>query len=212
MESKEKLNEKLEFQTSFKGLLAILKERKFHKKTVYLSVSGIITILNILLLIFSKEVDYFVLLKVYTSNFLPVFVAFCGFSMTAYSLVVGFLNYGTFKTALEEWYSKKLQDKSNTMSKYSIYQKGIALFALTILMLLVTVIFLLITKFFVELEIYVSCNGVLAYNAVIFYISTLLSGWCFILVMYNIINIFTFSQNINKLVYRERENNKNTSA
>ncbi len=150
----ETLNNKKEFQNSFKGLFSIISDRKLYKKPVY-SLSGFFIIIVNIAFFFSKDLitnkDYFELLKIYVTIFLPPFITFCGFTMTAYSLVVGFLNYGVFKSTIEKFYSLKiLTEKSpskDNLPKFSVYQKAIALFALAILVLLATVGYFLIVKF-----------------------------------------------------------------
>lgn len=206
----ETLNKKKEFQNSFKGLFSIISDRKLYKKFVY-SLSGFVIILVNIAFFFTKELitnkDYFELLKIYVTIFLPPFITFCGFTMTAYSLVVGFLNYGVFKSAIEKFYSLKIQTEKSTskdnLPKFSVYQKAIALFALAILVLLVTVGYFLIIKLFTEIEFVVKCDKIEYFNAFNLLLITLLTNYCFILIVYNIVNIFTLSQSLNKLIYKD---------
>lgn len=206
----ETLNKKKEFQNSFKGLFSIISDRKLYKKFVY-SLSGFVIILVNIAFFFTKELitnkDYFELLKIYVTIFLPPFITFCGFTMTAYSLVVGFLNYGVFKSAIEKFYSLKIQTEKSTskdnLPKFSVYQKAIALFALAILVLLVTVGYFLIIKLFTEIEFVVKCDKIEYFIAFNLLLITLLTNYCFILIVYNIVNIFTLSQSLNKLIYKD---------
>ncbi len=206
----ETLNNKKEFQNSFKGLFSIISDRKLYKKPVY-SLSGFFIIIVNIAFFFSKDLitnkDYFELLKIYVTIFLPPFITFCGFTMTAYSLVVGFLNYGVFKSTIEKFYSLKiLTEKSpskDNLPKFSVYQKAIALFALAILVLLATVGYFLIVKLFTEIEIVINSDKIEYFNAFNLLIITLLTNYCFILIVYNIVNIFTLSQSLNKLIYKD---------
>jgi hypothetical protein len=151
--------------------------------------------------------DYFELLKIYVTIFLPPFITFCGFTMTAYSLVVGFLNYGVFKSTIEKFYSLKIKTEKSpskdNLPKFSVYQKAIALFALAILVLLATVGYFLIIKLFTEIEFVVKCDKIEYFNAINLLLLTLLTNYCFILIVYNIVNIFTLSQSLNKLIYKD---------
>lgn len=206
----ETLNNIEEFQNSFKGLFSIISDRKLYKKPVYL-LSGSFVILVNIAFFFSKDYitnkDYFELLKIYVTIFLPPFITFCGFTMTAYSLVVGFLNYGVFKSTIEKFYSLKIQTEKSpskeNLPKFSVYQKAIALFALAILVLLTTVGYFLIIKLFTEIEFVVKCDIIEYFNAINLLLLTLLTNYCFILIVYNIVNIFTLSQSLNKLIYKD---------
>lgn len=206
----ETLNNIEEFQNSFKGLFSIISDRKLYKKPVYL-LSGFFVILVNIAFFFSKDYitnkDYFELLKIYVTIFLPPFITFCGFTMTAYSLVVGFLNYGVFKSTIEKFYSLKIQTEKSpskeNLPKFSVYQKAIALFALAILVLLTTVGYFLIIKLFTEIEFVVKCDIIEYFNAINLLLLTLLTNYCFILIVYNIVNIFTLSQSLNKLIYKD---------
>lgn len=199
-----------EFENSFGGLKKIIIERKLYKKKPYY-ISGILILLINAIFYFSKSyftnIEYFNILKVFVSTFLPAFITFCGFTMTAYSLVVGFLNYGVFKSTIEEWYRMKIEiDKglsNRELPKFSLYQNGIALFALAILTLLFSVIVFLIIKFVIDLNLESESNHIEIFNAFILLITTLISNFSLILMVYNIVNIFTFSQSLNKLVYFE---------
>jgi hypothetical protein len=206
----ETLNNKKEFQNSFKGLFSIISDRKLYKKPVY-SLSGFFIILMNIVFFFFKDLitskDYFELLKIYVTIFLPPFITFCGFTMTAYSLVVGFLNYGVFKSTIEKFYSLKIKTEKSpskdNLPKFSVYQKAIALFALAILVLLATVGYFLIIKLFTEIEFVVKCDKIEYFNAINLLLLTLLTNYCFILIVYNIVNIFTLSQSLNKLIYKD---------
>lgn len=206
----ETLNNKKEFQNSFRGLFSIISDRKLYKKPVY-SLSGVFIIILNIAFFFSKDFitnkDYFELLKIYVTIFLPPFITFCGFTMTAYSLVVGFLNYGVFKSTIEKFYSLKIQTekspRNDNLPKFSVYQKAIALFALAILVLLATVGYFLIIKLFTEIEFVIKCDKIEYFNAFNLLIITLLTNYCFILIVYNIVNIFTLSQSLNKLIYKD---------
>lgn len=202
----ENLNENISFKTSFSGLFYIIKSRKLHTKKAYIYSTILVLVSNVLMFIFKDHITsltYFNLLESFISTYLPALITFCGFSMTAYSLVVGFLNYGVFKTTIEEWYKLKLKNPSETQNilKYTIYQSGIGLFALTILLLLVTVFIGLLTKFIISINILVYCKYVELFNALILFILMLLCNYSFILMIYNIVNIFTFSQSLNKNIY-----------
>jgi len=204
----ENLNENISFKTSFSGLFSIIKSRKLHTKKTYLFSTIILLVSNILMFVFKDcitSLTYFNILESFISTYLPALITFCGFSMTAYSLVVGFLNYGVFKTTIEEWYKLKLKNPSDTKNilKYTIYQSGIALFALTILLLLITVFIGLLTKFIISINIIVYSKYVEAFNAFILFILMLLCNYSFILMIYNIVNIFTFSQSLNKNIYAQ---------
>lgn len=206
----ETLNNKKEFQNSFKGLFSIISDRKLYKNPVYV-LSGFVIILVNLVFFFNKDPitnkNYFELLKIYVTIFLPPFITFCGFTMTAYSLVVGFLNYGVFKSTIEKFYSLKIQTekspRKHILPKFSVYQKAIALFALAILVLLATVGYFLIIKLFTEIEFVVKCDKIEYFNAINLLLITLLTNYCFILIVYNIVNIFTLSQSLNKLIYKD---------
>lgn len=206
----ETLNNKKEFQNSFKGLFSIISDRKLYKNPVYV-LSGFVIILVNLVFFFNKDSitnkNYFELLKIYVTIFLPPFITFCGFTMTAYSLVVGFLNYGVFKSTIEKFYSLKIQTekspRKHILPKFSVYQKAIALFALAILVLLATVGYFLIIKLFTEIEFVVKCDKIEYFNAINLLLITLLTNYCFILIVYNIVNIFTLSQSLNKLIYKD---------
>lgn len=200
-----------EFENSFKGLRGIIFERKLYKKFSYILSGSIVLILNVAFF-FAKEsitkYDYFEILKIYINIFLPAFITFCGFTMTAYSLVVGFLNYGVFKSTIEKWYKMKINENKNSITtsktklpKFSIYQNGIALFALAILILLLTVILFLLLKFIIELNIEIELEQIDILNAIILLITTLLTNYSILLMFYNVVNIFTFSQSLNELVY-----------
>ncbi|MDE5490649.1 hypothetical protein [Elizabethkingia meningoseptica] len=203
-----KLNSTNEFEYSFKGLFSIINSRKLYKKKPY-RYSTILLLILSLLFFFTKDyfcdVTYFKILKSFTSTYLPALITFSGFSMTAYSLVVGFLNYGVFKTTIEEWYTNKIKtcgqknDKKNL--EYSVYQEGIALFAITILLLLTTVFIALLVKLIVDLEIVIGWKCIEVFNSFIMLILVLLTNYCFILIFYNIVNIFTFSQALNQMIY-----------
>lgn len=200
-----------EFENSFKGLRRIIFERKLHKKFSYVFSGSIVLILNLTFFFVKNDSikhDYFEILKIYINTFLPAFITFCGFTMTAYSLVVGFLNYGVFKSTIEKWYKMKITEKNNSINasknklpKFSIYQNGIALFALAILILLLTVILFLVLKFIIELNIEIEMEHIDILNAFILLIATLLTNYCILLMFYNVVNIFTFSQSLNELVY-----------
>lgn len=206
----ETLNKKEEFENSFKGLFSIIWNRKLYKKPVYI-VSGLLIICINVLFFFVKNFitdrEYFDLLKIYVTTFLPAFVTFCGFTMTAYSLVVGFLNYGVFKSTIEKFYSLKIRTEQlgndNKLPKFSVYQQAIALFALAILVLLITVCYFLIVKFTTEIQFEIESKLVEVFNAVNLLILILLTNYSFILIVYNIVNIFTLSQSLNKLIYKE---------
>ncbi len=203
-----------EFENSFKGLRNILSERKLHKNNIY-KWSGLLIILFNFLFFFAKsflvDKSYYSILKIYINTFLPAFITFSGFTMTAYSLVVGFLNYGVFKSTIEQFYRIKIEKKlemeqSNLkIPKYSLYQNGIALFALAILTLVSTVVIFLIIKFFIELELKIENDFVEIFNAILLALAILLTNYCCILIIYNVVNIFTFSQSLNKLVYEEQK-------
>ncbi|HAY3534874.1 hypothetical protein BAY06_07200 [Elizabethkingia anophelis] len=199
-----------DFSYSFKGLISIIKERKLFFKKPYLYTLITVIISNLILYFIKShlvKLDYFEILKIYVNIFLSPFVTFCGFTMTAYSLVVGFLNYGVFKSTIEQWYLLKINiDKGlikKDIQKYSLYQNGIALFALAILLLLLNVVILLITRFLTDLHIEIAWNCIEVLNAFILFIITLISSYCIVLIFYNIVNIFTFSQSLNELVYHE---------
>ncbi|MGJ1325128.1 hypothetical protein ACR780_20810 [Sphingobacterium faecium] len=202
-----------EFENSFRGLKNIICSRKLYKNKVYIYSGAFILLFN-LVFYFTKsfilDKDYYSILKIYVSTFLPALITFSGFTMTAYSLVVGFLNYGVFKSTIEQWYQIKIiaenQNSNEVIPKFSIYQHGIALFALAIITLLSTVLFFLIVKFFLELEIKSDCEFADNVNAIILTLATLSTNYCCILMIYNIVNIFTFSQSLNELVYIEEKN------
>lgn len=201
-----------EFENSFTGLKNIIFERKLYKKYPYLLSGLFLIILNIVFYLIKDHItklDYFDILKIFVSTFLPAFITFSGFTMTAYSLVVGFLNYGVFKSTIERWYKMKINEqhsdkKSNSsLPTFSIYQNGIALFALAILILLFSVMFFLIIKFIIELNIELNGNNIELLNAFILLLVMLLSNYSILLMFYNVVNIFTFSQSLNELVYHE---------
>ncbi|UQA76720.1 hypothetical protein K2F45_06930 [Sphingobacterium siyangense] len=201
-----------EFENSFKGLRNIISERKLHKNKIY-CFSGFLIIIFNAVFFFTKNFffdnSYYSILKAYIGTFLPAFITFSGFTMTAYSLVVGFLNYGVFKSTIEKWYRIKInleREQSNLkLPKYSLYQHGIALFALAILTLVSTVVFFLVIKFFIELDLKAENGFVEIFNAILLTIAILLTNYCCILIIYNVVNIFTFSQSLNKLVYEEQK-------
>ncbi|MDV3774560.1 hypothetical protein CMU14_15920 [Elizabethkingia anophelis] len=214
-----KLNKVNEFENSFKGLFSIINNRKLHKKKPYLYTTIALVFLSILFYFIKHYfcgITYFKILKSFTSTYLPALITFSGFSMTAYSLVVGFLNYGVFKTTIEQWYTIKIKDRKQNIededSKYSLYQEGIALFALTILLLLTTVFITLLVKLIVDLDINVNWEYIEVFNALILFSLVLLSTYCFILIFYNIVNIFTFSQALNQMIYIQelKKENKDT--
>lgn len=208
----------IEFENSFKGLINIVLSRSLHKNRIY-KYSGICIIILSIVFFFVKDCvttkTYYTILKTFVNTLLPAFITFCGFTMTAYSLVVGFLNYGVFKNTLEKWYELKIKIEKKEIDlelpQYSLYQNGIALFAFAILALLFTVFFLIATKIIIELEIEIFSNQIEKFNAIIFTIILLLTNYCGLLMIYNVVNIFTFSQSLNELVYREKvqELNKN---
>lgn len=194
-----------EFENSYKGLAIIIIERKLYKKKSYLITIVLIFLINVFLYLKNDtyKLDYFTLLKNYVETFLPAFITFCGFTMTAYSLVVGFLNYGVFKKSLETWYNNKIEEENNNKSfpKFTLYQKGIALFALSVLMLLLNVILFLFIKFIISLNIEIKSDCFDSFNAIFFLVVTLLTSLNIIIVIHNIVNIFTFSQSLNQLTY-----------
>jgi len=211
----ENVNDKLEFQNSFKGLFNIIWDRKLYKNPVYLFSGLTLTVLNILFFFLKKEfidIEYFDLLRIFVGTFLPAFITFCGFTMTAYSLVVGFLNYGVFKSTIEKFYTLKIiseqDDENKKLPKFSVYQKAIALFALAILVLLFSVAYFLIIKFTTELEIEVENSSIELFNAINLFFVIILTNYSFILIVYNIVNIFTLSQSLNKLIYKEEFDKK----
>lgn len=214
----ENLNDKVEFQNSFKGLFNIIWDRKLYKNPVYFFSGLILTLLNVLFFIFKKkfiDIEYFDILRVFVGTFLPAFITFCGFTMTAYSLVVGFLNYGVFKSTIEKFYVLKItleqENENKKLPKFSVYQKAIALFALAILVLLFSVAYFLIIKFVTELEIKVENPSIEIFNAINLFFVILLTNYSFILIVYNIVNIFTLSQSLNKLIYKEEFDKKKKS-
>jgi len=200
-----------EFENSFKGLRRIIFERKLHRKFSYILSGSIVLVLNVILFFVKENLikyDYFEILRIYISTFLPAFITFCGFTMTAYSLVVGFLNYGVFKSTIEKWYRMKINENKdfittskNKLPTFSIYQNGIALFALAILILLLTVILFLLMKFIIELKIEIELEYIDILNAILLLVATLLTNYSILLIFYNVANIFTFSQSLNELVY-----------
>lgn len=202
-----------EFENSFVGLKNIIFERKLYKKYPYLFSGLFLITLNIIFYFFKDcitQLNYFDILRIYVSTFLPAFITFCGFTMTAYSLVVGFLNYGVFKSTIEKWYRMKINEKNNSgknptnsLPTFSIYQNGIALFALAILILLFSVIFFLIIKFVIELNVEISWIYIEQFNAFLLLLAILFSNYSTLLIFYNVVNIFTFSQSLNELVYHE---------
>lgn len=205
------MNEMKEFENSFKGLMNIIKSRKLYRKKPYLISGIIILVLNIIIFCIHKctniNIDYLKILTVFVGTFSSAFITFCGFTMTAYSLVVGFLNYGVFKPTIDKWFKKKIeisQGKSDEQIPiFSLYQNGIALFAFSILVLLLTVVILLIIKFTIEIDIEIDWEYIYIFNALILFIITLLTTFSLILMFFNIVNIFTFSQALNELVYTE---------
>lgn len=200
-----------EFEYSFKGLINIIRKRKLHKKPSYQILGICVLLVNIIIFYISYNttihIDYFNILKTFATTFSPAFITFCGFTMTAYSLVVGFLNYGVFKPTIEKWYRKKIEINQGKSEKklplFSLYQNGIALFAFSILILLLTVILFLIIKFLVDLNIEIENDYIDIFNAFILLVVTLLTTFSILLIFYNIVNIFTFSQALNQLVYIE---------
>ena len=205
-----------EFEYSLKGLFNILSKRKLYKKKWYI-ISIIVPLgINIIFFLIKdrifNRIEYLDILQFFIDTFLQAFISFCGFAMTAYSLVVGFLNYGVFKSSIEKWY--RIREENNGESaKYSLYQNGIALFALAILTLLFSVLFLLIVKFIIKLNIIVECELVDLFNAIILCIATILISFCINLIFHNIINIFTFGQLLHQMIYHETKvsNKKNNN-
>lgn len=214
----ENLNEKIEFQNSFKGLFNIIWDRKLYKNPVYTFSGLIIILLNILFFFLKKnftDIEYFDLLRIFVATFLPAFITFCGFTMTAYSLVVGFLNYGVFKSTIEKFYILKItSEQENTVTKlpkFSVYQKAIALFALAIIVLLFSVAYFLLIKFMTELQIKSEYPHIEILNAANLLFVILLTNYSFILIVYNIVNIFTLSQSLNKLIYKDEFDKRKNS-
>lgn len=197
-----------EFENSFKGLINIIKERKLHCKKPYYISFVVILLGNILFYFYKSNItnmDYYEILKIFVNIFSPAFVTFCGFTMTAYSLVVGFLNYGVFKPTIERWYKLKILSTKGyidgEIAKYSLYQNGIALFALAIILLLFSVVYFLVIRFVIDLNVEFDCKFLEISNAIVLFFGITFSWFSLLLMFFNILNIFTFSQALNQAVY-----------